>query len=104
MDARTCVKAIRAAGGKVSLAHPYQLNMDDTRLEKLAGELADYGQDAIECDYPRYIAEQTAFYLQLRTLFPPGLRLQHLLLQQHRSRRDEAHLWKSGRTPQGGAG
>ena len=48
-DARTCVEAIRDAGGKVSLAHPYQLKLEDGALETLGGELAGYGLDAIEC-------------------------------------------------------
>lgn len=64
-DARTCVEAIRAAGGRVSLAHPYQVGLEDEALDALVGELAGYGLDAIECFYPKHTPEQRAFYLRL---------------------------------------
>ena len=64
-DARTCLEVIRAGGGKVSLAHPYQLKLPDGELDALVGQLANYGLDAIECHYPRHTPEQTAFYLSL---------------------------------------
>lgn len=64
-DARTCIETIRSAGGKVSLAHPYQVKLEDDALEALVRELAGYGLDAIECYYPRYTAQQQAFYLHL---------------------------------------
>lgn len=64
-DVRTCVEAIKASGGKASLAHPYQTKLDDPALENLVKELVDYGLDAIECFYPRHTPEQTAFYLRL---------------------------------------
>lgn len=64
-DARTCVEAIKAAGGKVSLAHPYQMGLPDDELDALVGQLKDWGLDAIECFYPKYTPEQQAFYLQL---------------------------------------
>ena len=32
-DARTCIEAIRAAGGMASLAHPYQLNLEEEGLD-----------------------------------------------------------------------
>ena len=62
---RECVETIRAAGGYVSLAHPYQIGLDNDALDGLVGKLADIGIDAIECFYPRYNYEQTAFYLSL---------------------------------------
>lgn len=62
---RTCIEAIKAAGGKVSLAHPYQIGIGDTELERLVRELAGYGLDAIECRYPQYTPEQETFYLHL---------------------------------------
>ena len=62
---RTCIEAIKAAGGKVSLAHPYQIGIDGPALESLVRELADCGLDAIECHYPKYTPEQEAFYLHL---------------------------------------
>ncbi len=64
-DARTCVEAIHAAGGKVSLAHPYQMGLPDDELEALVKQLKDWGLNAIECYYPKYTPEQQAFYLHL---------------------------------------
>lgn len=64
-DSRTCVDAIHAAGGKVSLAHPYQMGLPEDELEALVKRLKDWGLDAIECFYPKYTAEQQAFYLRL---------------------------------------
>lgn len=62
---RTCVELIKAAGGKVSLAHPYQIGVDDETLVSIVRELVDYGLDAIECYYPKHTPEQQAFYLHL---------------------------------------
>ena len=39
-DARTCIEIIKAAGGLVSLAHPYQVKLEDDKLEALVKELA----------------------------------------------------------------
>ena len=64
-DSRTCVEAIKSAGGKVSLAHPYQMGLPDGELETLVAQLRDWGLDAIECYYPKYTPEQQAFYLRL---------------------------------------
>lgn len=64
-DARTCVEAIKSAGGKVSLAHPYQMELPDDDLETLVGRMKDWGLDAIECYYPKYTPEQQRFYLHL---------------------------------------
>ena len=63
--AQTCIEAIRSAGGKASLAHPYQVGLEDGALEALVRRLKDMGLDAIECFYPRHTPEQTAFYLGL---------------------------------------
>ena len=65
VSARDCIAAIRSDGGHVSLAHPYQLGLDDERLEALIRQLKDSGLEAIECFYPRHTPEQTAFYLEL---------------------------------------
>lgn len=65
VEAGICLGAIKAAGGKTSLAHPYQLDLEDQALEELVAELKGDGLDAIECYYPRHTAAQTAFYLQL---------------------------------------
>lgn len=65
VDARTCVEAVKAAGGKASLAHPYQMKLEDEALTALVGELAGYGLDAIECYYPRHTATQQTLYLRL---------------------------------------
>ena len=64
-DAKTCVETIRAAGGRVSLAHPYQIGLEDRALEELVKTLADYGLDALECCYPKHTPEQERFYLRL---------------------------------------
>lgn len=64
-DAKTCVEAIKAAGGKVSLAHPYQMGLPDGALDELVGRLKGWGLDAIECFYPKYTPEQQSFYLHL---------------------------------------
>ena len=65
VPARECVAAIKADGGKVSLAHPYQLGYTNEELTELVRELKEYGLDAIECYYPKHTPEQTAFYLEL---------------------------------------
>lgn len=64
-DAKTCAEAIKSAGGKVSLAHPYQMGLPDEELETLVRQLKDLGLDAIECFYPRYSSEQQEFYFYL---------------------------------------
>ena len=64
-DSRTCVESIKSAGGKSSLAHPYQMGLADDELEDLVAQLKDWGLDAIECYYPKYTREQQAFYLHL---------------------------------------
>ncbi len=64
-DARTCVEAIKSAGGSVSLAHPYQMGLPDGELDALVGQLKDWGLDAIECYYPKYTPEQQELYLHL---------------------------------------
>lgn len=63
--ARVCVETIRAAGGKTSLAHPYQIGVDSGKLECIVRELTGFGLDAIECYYPQHTSEQRDFYLQL---------------------------------------
>lgn len=72
-DARTCVEAIRAAGGRAALAHPYQLGLEDSALEALVAQMKDWGLDALECWYPRHTPSQTAFYLRLAEKY--GLRV-----------------------------
>ena len=64
-SAQTCVEKIKEAGGKVSLAHPYQIVLSGETLEELVGRLKSYGLDAIECYYPIHTQEQTAEYLAL---------------------------------------
>ena len=59
------MEAIKAAGGKVSLAHPYQIDVDDEALDAIVRELVGYGLDAIECYYPKFTPEQQAYYLHL---------------------------------------
>ena len=62
---RTCIDAIKSAGGKASLAHPYQIGLSDEALDRLVGQLASCGLDAIECRYSKHTPEQCAFYLHL---------------------------------------
>ena len=61
-DSHTCIEAIKSAGGKVSLAHPYQIGLPDDELEALVNQLKDWGLDAIECYYPKYTPMQQSFY------------------------------------------
>ena len=63
--AERCIRVIRGAGGKVSLAHPHQIRIGDEALDKQVRELIGLGLDAIECYYPKHTAAQTAFYLEL---------------------------------------
>ena len=63
--AQDCIAAIRADGGHVSLAHPYQVGLDRERFEALLGGLKENGLEGMECFYPRHTPEQTAFYLEL---------------------------------------
>lgn len=70
--ARECVETIKASGGKVSLAHPYQIGVDDETLASLVRELVGYGLDAIECYYPKFTPAQQAYYLKLTEQY--GLR------------------------------
>lgn len=63
--ARECVETIKTVGGKVSLAHPYQVKLEDGELELLVKDLAGHGLDAIECYYPRHTLRQQDFYLSL---------------------------------------
>lgn len=64
-SAEECVRRIKAAGGKVSLAHPYQIVLNGETLEELVIRLRGYGLDAIECYYPIHTPEQTEEYLRL---------------------------------------
>lgn len=64
-SAQECVERIKAAGGKVSLAHPYQIVLEKESLEDLTQRLTGYGLDAVECYYPQHTPEQTAEYLRL---------------------------------------
>lgn len=64
-SAAECLAAIHAAGGRTSLAHPYQIGLSDGELDALVGGLVPLGLDAIECYYPKFTPEQQAFYLSL---------------------------------------
>lgn len=74
-SARECVERIKSAGGKASLAHPYQivLGKENESLDKLVKRLKGYGLDAIECRYPIHTPEQTEAYLGLAKKY--GLRI-----------------------------
>lgn len=62
---RTCIEAIKSAGGKAAFAHPYQVRLENGDLEALVQRLADCGLDAIECYYPKHTLEQEIFFLHL---------------------------------------
>lgn len=62
---RECIDNIKSAGGIVSLAHPWQIGIDNDALDALVKQLKDMGLDAIECYYPKHTPEQVAFYLSL---------------------------------------
>ena len=64
-SAQKCVEMIKAAGGRVSLAHPYQIVLGGDSLEDLVRRLMDCGLDAIECWYPQHTPERRAEYLAL---------------------------------------
>lgn len=64
-SAQTCIEKIKEAGGKASLAHPYQIVLEGETLSELIKRLKGYGLDAIECYYPIHTHEQTAEYLAL---------------------------------------
>lgn len=68
-SAEECVWWIKEAGGKVSLAHPYQIVLNGETLEELVKRLKGYGLDAVECYYPIHTPEQTAEYLSLAKKF-----------------------------------
>lgn len=63
--AKTCVEAIKEAGGRVALAHPYQMELPDDELDALVAQLKSWGLDAIECFYPQYTPEQQRLYCRL---------------------------------------
>lgn len=64
-SAETCVKTLKEAGAKVSLAHPYQIVLQGETLEELVRRLRGYGLDAIECYYTKHTPEQRVEYLRL---------------------------------------
>ncbi|USF26716.1 5'-3' exoribonuclease [Firmicutes bacterium ASF500] len=64
-SAQECIEAIKSSGGKVSLAHPYQIGVDNAALEAIVRKLTEYGLDAIECCYPKHSPAQQRFYLEL---------------------------------------
>lgn len=73
--AQECVEWIKAAGGMVSLAHPYQIVLGTGKedLDGLVRRLVGYGLDAVECYYPIHTSEQTAEYLAIAEKY--GLRV-----------------------------
>lgn len=58
MSAEACISLIRNAGGLPVMAHPYQTNLEDSRLKRLISRLKDAGLWGIETVYPGYSAEQ----------------------------------------------
>lgn len=64
-SAETCVRTLKGAGAKVSLAHPYQIVLKGETLEELVARLKGCGLDAVECYYTKHTPEQQAEYLRL---------------------------------------
>lgn len=64
-SAMRCIEAIKAAGGKSSLAHPYQTGVDFNTLDNIVKELKGYGLDAIEICYPKYTQLLHEYYVYL---------------------------------------
>lgn len=64
-SAQECIEAIHAAGGRAFMAHPYQLQYSDDKLEKMVSELKIIGLDGLECYYSLHTKKQTEFYLYL---------------------------------------
>ena len=62
---KDCIGAICAAGGCATLAHPYQLELDDNGLRHLLNMLCGYGLNGMECYYPRHTSEMTEYYCAL---------------------------------------
>jgi len=60
-----CIKWIKDAGGKVSLAHPYQIGISNEELDNLVCSLKTQGLDAIECYHSGHTSGMTATYLNL---------------------------------------
>lgn len=60
-----CIEKIKGSGGKVVLAHPHQIGIDNDAMDKLVRQLADQGLDGIECYYPKHTRDMTEFYLSL---------------------------------------
>ena len=56
---------LRAAGGKVVLAHPYEYELGEEKLEALARHCADSGFHGIEVWYSGYTPAETAALLRL---------------------------------------
>ena len=68
-EAKDCIAAIHADGGKAVLAHPCQLGYPDEKLEALLAQLKEVGLDALECHYPQHTRAQTAWYLKLANMY-----------------------------------
>ncbi|WP_191399492.1 PHP domain-containing protein [Flavonifractor sp. An306] len=68
-EAKDCIAAIHADGGKTVLAHPCQLGYPDEKLEALLAQLKEVGLDALECHYPQHTRAQTAWYLKLANMY-----------------------------------
>jgi len=60
-----CIDVIRASGGLAVLAHPLTLDLEESALIKLVGELAARGLDGIECYYPEHPQEYVAWLLRI---------------------------------------
>ena len=59
------IRCILSAGGFPVLAHPVQLKLDESALDRFVGELKELGLVGIECYYSTHTPEQTKEYLRL---------------------------------------
>lgn len=59
------IELIHGAGGVAVLAHPYQLKLDDTQVERLIAELVELGLDGIEAIYSRHTPARRDWYSSL---------------------------------------
>lgn len=58
LDAAKVIRIVHEAGGKIVIAHPYQIatenHIDDLEAEKIWQQLVKLGADGIECFYSKY--------------------------------------------------
>ena len=63
--AEECIDTIHRSGGLAVLAHPYQLNLPDDKLDAMLSQMKEYGLDGLECYYPRHTPDMVRNYLKM---------------------------------------